>query len=223
MCVHVCVYLLGYVLVYNQSCSLSPLLTIAKLSSYCILPGSMPRSMDVVLRHAAVDKAKAGDKCTFNGSLVVVPDVRQLLKAGTVPTSHSRSEGGAGAAGAAEGFTGLKALGVRDLTYRTSFLASYVTQTFCPQLPSSACWLLVVGCWLLVVGCWSSSFVFVFMFVQTMVLLCPCASLLYSRLVVSIFAESIQRAHETCCNYLLLLVFSGFQLGNNGSNTCWGK
>ncbi len=87
--------------------------------------------MDVILRNAAVDKAKAGDKCTFNGTLVVVPDVRQLYKAGTVPSSHQRSEGGPGASGGGEGFTGLKALGVRDLTYKTAFLASYV-----PILPS---------------------------------------------------------------------------------------
>ena len=32
-----------------------------------IPPGSMPRTMDVVLRHGAVDKAKAGDKLFFAG------------------------------------------------------------------------------------------------------------------------------------------------------------
>jgi hypothetical protein len=35
------------------------------------LAGSMPRSVDVILRHAAVDRAKAGDKCTFNGVFAV--------------------------------------------------------------------------------------------------------------------------------------------------------
>ena len=58
--------------------------------------GSMPRSVDVILRHAAVDRAKAGDKCTFVGSLIVVPDFGQLYKHGSVSTSNS---GGAGAGG----------------------------------------------------------------------------------------------------------------------------
>jgi DNA replication licensing factor MCM6 len=99
----------------------------------------MPRSVDVILRHAAVDKAKAGDKCTFIGTLVVVPDVRQLYKAGVVPTSHQRAEGQpATTAGGSEGFTGLKALGVRDLTYRTSFLAWYVRVcALCPPALTS--------------------------------------------------------------------------------------
>ena len=90
----------------------------------CVRPaGSMPRSVDVVLRHAAVEKAKAGDKCTFTGTLIVVPDVSQLYKAGQVPRSY---QSGAGEK-ESEGFTGLKALGVRDLTYRTAFLASSVS------------------------------------------------------------------------------------------------
>lgn len=83
--------------------------------------GSMPRSVDVILRHAAVEKAQAGDKCTFTGTLVVIPDISQLFKAGVVPRSF---QGGAGEK-ESEGFTGLKALGVRDLTYRTAFLAKY--------------------------------------------------------------------------------------------------
>ena len=37
--------------------------------------GSMPRTMDIVVRHEMVDRAKAGDKCTFTGMLVVIPDV----------------------------------------------------------------------------------------------------------------------------------------------------
>ena len=37
--------------------------------------GSMPRSIDVILRGDAVDKAKPGDRTIFSGTLVVVPDV----------------------------------------------------------------------------------------------------------------------------------------------------
>lgn len=93
-----------------------------------IPPGSLPRSVDVILRHASVERAKAGDKCTFTGSLIVVPDVAKLYKAGQVPRMHRSPANGSGAGGGpgADGVTGLKALGVRDLTYRMSFLASSV-------------------------------------------------------------------------------------------------
>jgi len=99
-----------------------------------IPPGSMPRSVDVILRHGAVERAKAGDKCTFTGTLVVVPDVSQLLKSGKVPVSGRR--GGSDSRGA-DGFTGLKDLGVRDLTYRTAFLASSVQRDGSQRLGSA--------------------------------------------------------------------------------------
>lgn len=44
--------------------------------------GSMPRSIDVILRGDIVDEAKPGDRTIFTGTLVVVPDVVQLLKVG---------------------------------------------------------------------------------------------------------------------------------------------
>lgn len=44
--------------------------------------GSMPRSIDVILRNEIVDAAKPGDKCIFTGTLVVVPDIVSLLKPG---------------------------------------------------------------------------------------------------------------------------------------------
>ncbi|CAI5477429.1 unnamed protein product [Closterium sp. Yama58-4] len=37
-------------------------------------PGSLPRTLDVILRHELVEQARAGDKCIFSGTLVVVPD-----------------------------------------------------------------------------------------------------------------------------------------------------
>jgi DNA replication licensing factor MCM6 len=86
----------------------------------------MPRSVDVILRHGAVDKAKAGDKVFFTGTLVVVPDVGQLYKAGQAPTQRGpRNSGGMGAS---TGYGGLKALGVRDLTFRTAFIAHSVAR-----------------------------------------------------------------------------------------------
>jgi DNA replication licensing factor MCM6 len=37
--------------------------------------GSMPRSIDVILRGDIVDEAKPGDRTVFTGTLVVVPDI----------------------------------------------------------------------------------------------------------------------------------------------------
>ena len=47
-----------------------------------IPPGSLPRSVDIILRHEAVEKAKPGDKLVFTGALVVIPDVKQMMKSG---------------------------------------------------------------------------------------------------------------------------------------------
>jgi len=44
--------------------------------------GSMPRSIDIILRGDIVDTAKPGDRSIFTGTLVVVPDIIQLLKPG---------------------------------------------------------------------------------------------------------------------------------------------
>jgi len=90
--------------------------------------GSMPRTIDVILRGEMVDRAKAGEKCIFTGALIVVPDVSQLGLPGLrrVAVRDDRGATGAAEAGGA-GVTGLKALGVRDLTYRLAFLACMVT------------------------------------------------------------------------------------------------
>lgn len=88
----------------------------------------MPRAMDIILRHSQTERAKAGDKVTFTGCLIVVPDVSSLYRAGAVPTSQSRGAGG-NRAGGGEGVTGLRALGVRDLSYRTAFLAQTVASS----------------------------------------------------------------------------------------------
>ncbi|OLN81238.1 DNA replication licensing factor mcm6 [Colletotrichum chlorophyti] len=88
--------------------------------------GSMPRTMDVILRGEIVDRAKAGEKCIFTGALIVVPDVSQLGLPGTRVTAV-RDERSGGADVGGSGVTGLKALGVRDLTYRLAFLACMVT------------------------------------------------------------------------------------------------
>ncbi|KAF8753868.1 MCM OB domain [Rhizoctonia solani] len=79
--------------------------------------GSMPRSLDVVVRAEQVERAKPGDRCVFTGTFVVVPDVAQLGLPG-VRSEISRDSGA--------GVTGLKSLGVRDLGYKTAFLACHV-------------------------------------------------------------------------------------------------
>jgi DNA replication licensing factor MCM6 len=88
--------------------------------------GSMPRTMDVILRGEIVDRAKAGEKCIFTGALIVVPDVSQLGLPGLRPTAV-RDDRGRGTDAGGSGVTGLKSLGVRDLTYRLAFLACMVT------------------------------------------------------------------------------------------------
>ena len=90
--------------------------------------GSMPRSIDVILRNEMVERCKAGDSVVFTGSLVVIPDGSALARAGEAPQSskslpgrrRDESSGGGG------GVKGLKALGVRELTYRTCYVATSV-------------------------------------------------------------------------------------------------
>jgi DNA replication licensing factor MCM6 len=87
--------------------------------------GSMPRSIDVILRNEIVDMAKPGDRCIFTGSLIVVPDIVSLIKPGEKNTQVAlksdnvkRNQGKAG-----DGVSGLKELGVRDMSYKLVFLA----------------------------------------------------------------------------------------------------
>ena len=46
---------------------------------------------DIIMRNEMVDKAKPGDKCTFTGSLIVVPDVAQLRTAGVCVCVRARA------------------------------------------------------------------------------------------------------------------------------------
>lgn len=89
--------------------------------------GSMPRTMDVILRGEMVERAKAGEKCIFTGALIVVPDVSQLGLPGVRPTAiRDDRNAPRGNDVGGSGVSGLKALGVRDLTYRLAFLATMV-------------------------------------------------------------------------------------------------
>ena len=90
----------------------------------------MPRSLDVILRSELVERAKAGDKCVFTGTFIVVPDFSSLGLPGgentTLQREAARAHGGAAASVGCAGVTGLKSLGVRDLKYKTAFLACMV-------------------------------------------------------------------------------------------------
>lgn len=76
-----------------------------------------------------MERAKAGDKCVFTGSFIVVPDVSQLGLPGGNRAEMQReaTKGSAATSGVGgNGVTGLKSLGVRDLQYKTAFLACMV-------------------------------------------------------------------------------------------------
>lgn len=89
--------------------------------------GSMPRTLDVILRGDCVERAAPGDRCKFTGTEIVVPNVTQLGLPGVKPTSSMDTRGIIRSTeGLNNGVTGLRGLGVRDLTYSISFLACHV-------------------------------------------------------------------------------------------------
>lgn len=97
--------------------------------------GSMPRTLDVILRGETVERAKPGDKCKFTGTEIVIPDVSQLGLPGM--KAQSIKESGPVASDLNSGVTGLKALGVRDLTYKLAFYACHVSSLILKVTESS--------------------------------------------------------------------------------------
>ncbi|MQL92941.1 hypothetical protein Taro_025561 [Colocasia esculenta] len=100
--------------------------------------GSLPRSLDIILRHEIVEQARAGDtngvtesvscvcSVVFTGTLVVVPDIMALASPGERAECRREASQRQGAASGHEGVKGLRALGVRDLSYRLAFVANSV-------------------------------------------------------------------------------------------------
>ncbi len=88
----------------------------------------MPRSIDVILRGGIVDQAKPGDRTIFTGNLVVVPDIVQLLKPGEKPqqSAMNTAKMKRNDQKPMDGVTGLKRLGVKDLSYKLVFIANSV-------------------------------------------------------------------------------------------------
>ena len=86
--------------------------------------GSLPRTMDVILRNDLVEAVRPGDKAVFTGCLVVVPDVAAL----TAPGERLKArQSGVERNVPMEGVTGLTngpaRSGVRELTYKLAFIA----------------------------------------------------------------------------------------------------
>ena len=89
--------------------------------------GSMPRTIDVILRNELVEKAKPGDKCTFIGTLIVVPDITSLYKPGEkVQKQIKREVARKEDQKVTSGVSGLKNLGIKDLSYKLIFIANNV-------------------------------------------------------------------------------------------------
>ncbi|KAK3908270.1 DNA replication licensing factor Mcm6 [Frankliniella fusca] len=88
--------------------------------------GTIPRSVEIILRAEIVETVQAGDRYDFTGTLIVVPDVGVLANPGTRAEISSRHKGGESQP---EGVRGLKSLGVRDLNYRMAFLACSVASS----------------------------------------------------------------------------------------------
>lgn len=79
--------------------------------------GSIPRSMDVVVRGAdQVECIQPGDQCDFIGTLIAVPEVGMMMSGFSGPV-HSELSG-------ESGVMGLKSLGVKEMNYTLAFLAN---------------------------------------------------------------------------------------------------
>lgn len=89
--------------------------------------GSLPRTIDVILRNSLVESVRPGDKAVFSGSLVVVPDVAALTAPGERLQSRLAVDRSNIGGGSGENVTGLvngpARTGVRELTYKLAFIA----------------------------------------------------------------------------------------------------
>ena len=91
-----------------------------------IPPGNMPRSIDVILRNEIVEFAKPGDKCFFYGTLTFIPSVISYMKPGDLTNATKRETNNQSVRLPIDGVSGLKAVGVKDISYKTVFVANHV-------------------------------------------------------------------------------------------------
>ena len=83
--------------------------------------GSMPRTIEVILRNDFVESVKPGDRAVFVGTPVAVPEMpRRILGEKPVLQRPGGFE--------MDGVAGVKSYGTRELTYRLSFLGLSVHQ-----------------------------------------------------------------------------------------------
>merc|ERR1719454_2304632 len=91
--------------------------------------GSMPRSIDVIVRDETCERCKPGDKVKVVGCLIVVPDVPSLMNPSELKRQDRRTLGTrSDSSFSTDGVRGLKGLGNRDLTYKMSFFGSYIEE-----------------------------------------------------------------------------------------------
>jgi len=86
--------------------------------------GSLPRTIDVILRNSLVESVRPGDKAVFSGCLVVVPDVAALTAPGERIKGKLSVERSSGADGVTGLVNGPARTGVRELTYKLAFISS---------------------------------------------------------------------------------------------------
>jgi DNA replication licensing factor MCM6 len=92
-----------------------------------IPPGSMPRSLDLICRNELVEIAKAGDKAVFTGSVTVIPDFSGVARMGETTTLTNQAKSAQSREmGLADGITGLKRLGVKEMSYKMIFIVSHI-------------------------------------------------------------------------------------------------
>ena len=103
--------------------------------------GSLPRSMEVILRHEAVEEARAGDQAVFTGTLLVVPEGAPANMAG----DRTELGTGTGKRGQSEGVSGIRLLGVRELYYRLVFVAHSVVNTADPSADANSTGMITSG------------------------------------------------------------------------------
>uniref|UniRef100_A0A9I9CQE6 DNA replication licensing factor MCM6 n=1 Tax=Cucumis melo TaxID=3656 RepID=A0A9I9CQE6_CUCME len=77
--------------------------------------GSLPRSLDVILRHEMVERARAGDTVIFAGTVVVIPDILALASPGERAECRREASERRNSAVGHEGMRGLRALGTGEL------------------------------------------------------------------------------------------------------------
>ena len=88
--------------------------------------GSMPRTLDIILRGELVDRAKPGDKCKFTGTEIVLPDISQYQLPG-IRAATIRMRGSGNPSDSLASGINMRSLGARDLTYKIAFLGCHVS------------------------------------------------------------------------------------------------